>query len=351
MFNLLSFFMLLLVLLLSTGCSGPVTHTTSWQDESIDLVWPEAPDVPRIRYLRDLSGPGGFLEKRQSTSLFRWMFGEQEFELPLLSPFAVAVSNSGTVWIADNGARSLHRLDVGLGKSEVFREIAGILLGAPSGVAVDDVRKRVFLSDSRQSRVFVLNSKGEYIDSWGPKGGFKRPAGLALDAAGRLLVADAVSGVVYVFSSDGNVVTEIRSKLNQNGFFSRPLNVAVGPKGEVLILDALSFRVEVQDAHGNLLSTLGSLGDAAGFLARPKGLAVDSRGHVFISDSAFDNIQVFDLAGNLLMFFGEAGSGAGQFNLPAGLYVDSSDRLFVADSYNHRIQVFQLLENAPLDVN
>lgn len=336
--------LIILFLLISiNGCVGASKQPFLWQDETVDLVWPDPPDKPRIRYLRSLTGPLDFKEKNQTAGVLNWLLGERQEELPLLGPFAVAASRSGSVWVADNGARSLYKLDLMSRKINFFKDFAGTRLVSPSGVVVDDEHQRIFLADAGHDRIFVLDFDGNYIESWGPEKGFERPAGLALDSLGRLLVADAMGGTVYVFNLDGTIDSQIKSKVNPGGRFIRPLSVAVGPRGEILILDAMSFRVEVQDAQGELLGTIGQVGDAAGSLARPKGLAVDKEGHVFVSDSAFDNIQVFDMTGKLLMYWGKSGAQPGQFNLPAGLFVDQQGRLFAADSYNHRIQVFQLL--------
>jgi DNA-binding beta-propeller fold protein YncE len=275
--------------------------------------------------------------------MLSWLLGDQESGASFVSPFSVAASVDGSVWVADNVAHILYRMNVNRGKIDYFHEFSGQRLASPSGVAVDDERKRVYLADASLRTVFVLDSEGRYLSNWMPPEGFGRPAGLALDQAGRLLVADVASGVVHIFNPDGTIASQLHSQVNSDGLFNRPLNVAIGPNGEVLVLDSFSFRVEVQSARGELIGTIGQLGDAAGYMARPKGLAVDASGHVFVSDSAFDNIQVFDMAGNLLMFWGGAGGQPGRFNLPAGLFVDKESRLFVADSYNHRVQVFQLL--------
>lgn len=336
---------LLFIVVLSAvcfGCAG-VSEKFKWDDGSVDLKWPQPPDVPRVSYLRSLHGEKDF-KSAEDGRFLRWLLGEQNVTLPLLSPFAVAVTREGVVWVADTGARALFRIDSERKTVDMFKAFSDYSLVSPSGLAVDEESGRVYLSDAENKVVFILDQEGRYLDSIRPDEGFRRPAGLAVNSSGKLLVADAMGGVVYVFDKGGNVSSEIYSKVNPDGRFHRPLNLAVGPGGEVLILDAMSFRVEVQTADGQLLGTIGKLGDSAGFLARPKGLSVDRFGHVFISDAAFDNIQVFDLAGNLLMYFGGTGNGPGQFNLPAGLFVDSVGRLFAADSYNHRVQVFQLLQ-------
>lgn len=332
-----------LMLLVTSGCVGPTSQPFVWQDETVDLVWPDSPDKPRVRYLRSFSGPEDFKVKGRTSEVLTWLFGERQEAPSLLNPFAIAVSRTNSVWVADSGAHALYRLDLSLQKVDYFQGFSGVSLVSPNGVAVDDERRRVFLADAAHRKIFVLDLEGNYLASWGPPEGFEVPAGLSLSSDGRLMVADAQAGYVYIFNPDGTIASQVKSKLNPAGRFSRPLNVAFGPNGEILVLDTFAFRVEVQDVQGNLIGTIGQLGDSAGYLARPKGLAVDQNGSVYVSDSAFDNIQVFDMTGNLLMFWGGAGGNVGQFNLPAGLFIDSDRRLFVADTYNHRVQVFQLL--------
>lgn len=332
-----------LLIVLLTGCAGAPSQPLTWQDASVDLVWPPAPDQPRVRYLRSLSGPGDFQEQSRTSGMLGWLLGERPKEPSLLNPFAVAVSRSGLVWIADNGLRMLYRIDPGTRKISYFQEFSGLELVSPSGVAVDDERGRVFLADAGHPQIFVLDHKGVPLDRWGPAEGFVRPAGLAVDPSGRLLVADVGRGAVFLFNAEGRVLAQFESKLNPGGRFMRPLSVAFGPAGEVLILDVFAFRIEVQNTQGELLGTIGKLGDAPGYLARPRGLAVDQEGHVFVTDSAFDNVQVFDMTGSLLLYWGGTGGQPGRFNLPAGLFVDQNHRLFVADAYNRRVQVFQLL--------
>ena len=38
------------------GCAVPRLDQAAWQDRRIDLVWPRAPEIPRIRLLRVVSG-------------------------------------------------------------------------------------------------------------------------------------------------------------------------------------------------------------------------------------------------------------------------------------------------------
>lgn len=309
----------------------------------MELVWPEAPDRPRIRFLRALHGPGDFESKEGAAKLVRWFFGAKERTMGLLNPFAVVADGDGRVWVADTGSRLLYSFDLKRESVEYVQEINSRALEYPTGLAYDSQGGRLFVADSARNFISVLSEDGEFLEEWQPPGGFKRPAGMTFSLDRKLYVADALAGEIVVFDAEGNYLRRIGSPHSENGRFERPVNVALGPEGEVLVVDAMNFRVEVQSSGGQPLGTIGRLGDAAGFFARPKGLAVSPEGLVYISDSAFDNIQVFDMAGKLLMYFGSAGNAAGAFNLPAGLFLDVGGRLYVADPYNQRVQVFQTL--------
>jgi len=327
--------------LVLVGCGGgkPIV----WQEPAIDLVWPSPPDPPRVRYLRSLAGPADFREEDKPNSALRWLLGDDEQAWPLLTPYAVAYDDFGCLWVADSGARMLYRFDLNRGKIDYIQESNGVRLVTPSGIAVDNLNKRVFVADAELARILVFDLKGQLLSQWAPPEGFKRPAGLAIDSVGRLYAADVLAGQVVIFDPSGKVAARRGSRINSDGLFNRPITVAIGPQGELLVNESMAFRIEVQTAEGKLLGTIGSLGDGPGMFARPRGVAVSPQGYVFVSDAAFDNIQVFDLAGRLLMHFGSTGDGAGQFNLPAGLFLDREGRLFAADSYNHRVQVFQFM--------
>lgn len=331
----------LTVLVLLAGCGGG--KPLAWQEPGIELAWPPPPDVPRIRYLRSFIGPADFRDEGKAGGFSRWLLGSVDEGMPLLTPYAVAYDDFETLWVADNGARMLYRFDTRHGKIEYVQESAGIRLVSPSGVIVDNAGRRLFVSDAELAKVLVFDLHGRLLDQWIPPGGFKRPAGLALDSAGRLYAADVLDGTVVIFGADGRFLERRGSLISEGGRFYRPLAVAIGPGGELLVNEAMAFRIEVQDAQGRLLGTIGKLGDVPGTFARPRGVAVSPEGYVFVSDAAFDNVQVFDMAGNLLMHFGSTGKEKGQFNLPAGLHVDRHGRFFVADSYNHRVQVFQIM--------
>jgi len=338
---------LLLALSSLAGCGPATVKEVVWPGPAAQTLSPAPPGSPPLNYLRSLVGAEDFARESRSGKMFRWLFGASSEDLPLLTPYAVAVGDDGVVWVADSGARMLFRIDLPREQVDYLMEVQGARLSVPSGVAIDAARQRIYLSDAGSDRLSLFDLAGQAAGQWTAPGGIKRPGGVTVDRAGQVYVADVLDGTVVMFDSEGRFLGRRGSQINEDGRFNRPVSVAIGPGGELLVVDSMNFRVEVQGADGGLLGSIGAIGDAPGYFARPRGVAVDRHGRVYVSDAAFDNIQVFDLAGNLLSHFGGAGGKPGQFNLPAGIYIDSGGRLFVADSYNHRVQVLQLGEPTP----
>ena len=325
------------------GCAASRLSDLAWQDPGVDMVWPSAPEVPRIRYLRTLTGASDFREDTKQNRLFRWMTGEKEQDVALVSPYGVAADGAGKVWVTDTGAGLIHFFDLARRRVEYWSHAGKEALVSPAGIGLDRERNRLYVSDSVLNQVFILSLEGELLGRLQPSGGFSRPAGLAVGPQGDLYVTDVLKGVVEVFTFAGVHRTTIGSKVTPEGEFNRPANIWVDPTGKVFVVDSFNFRVEMIGPDGTGLGTLGTIGDVAGAFARPRGVALDSQGHVYIADATLDNVQIFDQQGRLLLLFGQRGTGAGEFNLPAGLYFDPEDRLYVVDAHNRRIQVFQYL--------
>lgn len=325
-----------------SGCGVVTPQHVAWRDLTVDLVWPSPPQKERVRYLRTITGAKDFKKPEGGGKAWRWLLGDDKFDIPLLTPTAVVSDGQGIVWVADSSSQLLYKIDLTREKVEYFQEFNGLKLRLPSGLAFDDKNKHTYLSDAILKKVLVVNGDGEGAGTLEPPGGFKRPAGMTVDKAGFLYVADVLDGSIVIFDNLGNFIKKIYSKVEEGERFQRPVDVAVSKEGKIVVLDAASFRLEVQSSDGNFIRTIGKIGDAPGNFARPKGVAVNELGHIFVTDAAFDNIQVFDMTGRLLIYWGQAGIQPGSFSLPAGVFVDSQNRLFVADSYNSRIQVYQV---------
>lgn len=335
-----TFMAFLLIALLMPGCeswrSPPAPEGTASAP-----VWPAPPALPRIRFVRSLSGPHDLgIVKPWYRRLFDALFGATEEYL--IRPTGVA-EHDGVLYVADPGAQALWIFDVPQRRFTKITRINSTPLSSPVAVAVRN-DGGVFVADSWLKKVFLLDREGRplrvFVDH-----GLERPAALAYDASTqRVYLADSAAHRIDVFSSDGTRVAAWGHRGSDDRQFNYPTHLALARPGELLVTDALNFRIQALDGEGKLLWKMGRHGDSSGDLAAPKGVAADSRGHIYVVDALFDAVQIFQRDGSLLLAFGERGTKPGQFSLPGGIFIDPSDRIYIADTYNQRIQIFDLIK-------
>lgn len=183
-----------------------------------------------------------------------------------------------------------------------------------------------------------------FVLKWGTTGSangqFLTPAGINVDSAGNVYVAEGNGNRVQKFDNSGTFVRKFGVPGDIDGGFVSPSGVAVDSVGRIYVTDAFTDRVSKFDSTGIFLTTWGGSGSSAGKFLGASGVAVDSAGDIYVSDSNNHRIQKFDSGGVFILQWGSNGPGDGQFNLPQGLAIDSLDNVYVADTGNNRIQKF-----------
>jgi DNA-binding beta-propeller fold protein YncE len=342
---------LTLAALFGTGCAKPAG--VIFPPLQTPLVWPEAPDEPRIRYVGQLATSADLKPGRSAFAGFgQAVFGKRE-SYSMLSPYALCTDGGDRLFVADNGAQVVHVFDMKTrryarwspdrGKDgKVRRNQPGFT--QPVGVAWDPAG-RLLVSDSIAGLIYIFDAQGTPLGHIG-QGIVSRPAGIAVDRSRRIFVADVMGHQVVVLSPEGRLLQRIGTRGDRLGEFNYPTNVALDGTGRLYVSDSLNFRVQQFSPDLKPVRQIGEQGDVPGTFAQPKGVAVDRAGHLYAVDSRFENVQIFDDRGRLLLFFGEEGSRAGQFWLPAGIFIDPRNRIWIADAYNRRVAVFDYLHVA-----
>ena len=180
------------------------------------------------------------------------------------------------------------------------------MMDSPRDVAIGP-DGRIYVADSRNHRILIFTSEGEFIDEFGQFG-----------------------------ASDYNT-----NVMAPNGTFNEPWGIAVGPDGIVYVADTWNNRIQKFDSNGNFINLWGDFGAAetAYDFWGPRAVAVDSAGNIFVSDTGNKRVVIFDSNGQNLGEFGGAGMGVGQFDEPVGIEVDDEGRVYIADTWNSRIQI------------
>jgi DNA-binding beta-propeller fold protein YncE len=327
--SLLSFFSLLSLI---------ISCTPAYQKPKVDAVWPLPPDEPRVKFVDFFYSTADI---GRATGIAETLFGEEQIE-SFVKPYGVAVDSEGSIYITDVGRVMVFDL-----KKKTF-----YILGAdpgtgnlklPIGIATAS-DGRVFVGDISADRVYVYRN-GKYLNSIGQTGELESPSGVALDEQRKLVyVVDSKKHHVNVYSLDDyRLLKTMGSRGVADGDFNFPTNIAMDAEGNLYVVDTGNYRVQIFDPAGKFVRSIGRLGDNPGTLARPKGIAIDSEGHIYVVDAAFDNFQIFDKEGHLLLFVGEGGRGPGKFLLPAGITIDKDDKIYVIDQFPGSLQIFQYL--------
>lgn len=209
-----------------------------------------------------------------------------------------------------------------------------------------------------------IDGPDDFPEDGPPEGGpgFKRlgePAGIALDAAGNLYVADIQNHSILKISPMGEIIplagngsAGSADGTGSEAQFNYPYAVAVDGSGNVYVADSEnhSIRKITQAGVVTTLAGNGTLGFADGTgsdaqFGYPYGVAVDAMGNLFVGDYDNHSIRkitpdgvVTTLAGSGTSGFTDGTGSAAQFNGPSGLTVDASGNIFVADYENHSIR-------------
>jgi streptogramin lyase len=217
-------------------------------------------------------------------------------------------------------------------------------LQRPMGMAVD-AAGNVLVVDRENNRVVKYDSSGNFLSQFGSggtgNGQFSDPRGIAITPAGNIWVTEVGNKRLQMFNSKGEFVR----KFTYEGVygvdkFVEPYGVASGPNETLWVTDPGSNKVYRFKEDGTFLNTASGL--LAGVtLNLPVGIAVDAFGNAWVSMLGSDKIYQFDSSGKYVFGFGGLGSSNGQFNDPSGVAIAKSGNVFVLDSGNNRVQEFK----------
>ncbi len=264
---------------------------------------------------------------------------------------ALAIASDGSLLVAD-GSNRIDRLapdgrvisSFGRSGSDVgefrFGGGRGNDAGAGGGLAVSGTF--VYVADSGNDRIqrFALDGAGGAVIV--PPGLLANPKGLAVRKT-RLLVADDQNHRVVALDLGGRFLRAIGAGSGRRpGQLNFPYGVALDAPGRLFVADNLNHRVVRFSTQPDYpyKGRWGSYGTQPGQLAYPRGIALDAAGLVYVANTGNDRIEVFDRGGSFVRAFGASGRGPGQFGTPMGVAADASGVRAVADSVNGRIQLF-----------
>jgi sugar lactone lactonase YvrE len=252
-------------------------------------------------------------------------------------PTGIAVDSAGNVYVADTLNHTIRKV-TSTGTNWVMTTLAG-------NASIKD---------------WTGAPAGDYADGTGIAARFNFAQDVAVDSAGTLYVADQYNQAIRKVTPAGLVTTPAglpgtQGKADGTGSaarFAYPAGVAVDSAGNVYVADSSNKAIRKVTPAGVVTTLAGLAGsfvnaDGTGSAARfnqPSGEAVDNAGNVYVADYGNNTIRKVTLAGVVTTLAG-AGQGstdgtgsAARFNGPTSVAVDSTGNVYVADYGNHTIR-------------
>lgn len=216
------------------------------------------------------------------------------------------------------------------GRLNEHRKPNGELLFYTYEVEIDEMRRALGPDAYWREPALRFGSAGA------AEGEFSEGRALAIDAEGRVYLADTGNRRVDVFTREGAPLRPLGPRGSGESAVGRVWALAVEADGNILALSR----------HGRRLRRLSPRGELLGFVAQsdlledPVGVDVAPDGTILVLDAGAAAILRLSPAGEVLARTGERGSGRGQFVRPVALAIDGEGRVFVADYDTGRVQRF-----------
>lgn len=261
-------------------------------------------------------------------------------EKGLQTPLRMALDQNGDVFVADPRSGGIVVLDqYGVVSKTISTAKTVNALAILNPLTSNIAGGKVLVAYSDQ--VVVLDQAGTEIAKLGSGAGqFKRAAGIAVDASGKIFVTDSGSYSVKMFGSAGDFAGSfgVYGAPPATGVFMQPTAVSIVTTAagqQVAVVDTVNGNVQFFTTGGAFVRSVGASGTASSPLSfsYPVGVAFDSVSGVadrmYVLDSYQGNVQVVDLSTSppsFLSYIGRYGFGAGQMSTPSDLVYDQVNR-------------------------
>ena len=277
------------------------------------------------------------------------------------SPHSIAVAADGSIYVADGfnhrvqkfNAQGEYVMSIGTPSGQTPNPPNGTF-NEPWGVAVAPDGS-IYVADTWNHRIQHFQADGTFIKGWGAMGDtggqavgseglFYGPRSIAVDATGRVLVADTGNKRVQVFDQAGQFITQMGGGGLDQGRLDEPVGVAVDAKGNIIVADTWNGRVQALDSTGAPLAAWDIDGWLEKELVGKPYLAVDAQARVYVADEVSQRVLIFDETGKYLGGFGQYGTDDHGFTMPGGIAVDRAGFVYVVDTGSGRVLKFPPFE-------
>lgn len=152
-------------------------------------------------------------------------------------PASVAIANDGDIIVAD---RDNDRVQKYRPDGSYDASFDNLDLHQPNGVAVDPSTDLIYIADSADDQVVVVDHQGNFVDEWDTN---DRPSMLAV-GNGFVYVTNGQADNVQKFETDGDPVDQWGQSGSGPGEMESPCGIALSPGGKVYVAEFANSRVQ-----------------------------------------------------------------------------------------------------------
>ncbi|HSQ60290.1 MAG TPA: NHL repeat-containing protein [Acidobacteriota bacterium] len=239
-------------------------------------------------------------------------------------------------------ARYIHRVERGDG---------AWVDGSPIALAVDSAG-RVLVADASAAYVDILDARGRSVGRLEPPiaaGSASGPSAIAVLRSGAILVGmSGETGRIHRFTREYALDGSWGEPGRSPGMLANIRGLVELADGSIAVvcLDT-KFAVQRFSPEGAFRNGFGVHEIGPGNISFPSGVTALANGTVLVSDELRQLIHVFDMEGSVLASLGGGGMRPGEFQYPSALSSDGRSRLAVVERLGARLQLLQLAGTDP----
>ena len=300
----------------------------------------------------------------------------------LNGPSGIAIDGTGNLFVTDYSNSNIRKIT----PEAVVTTVAGMSgvtgtadgtgavarFNSPQGITID-AAGNFFVADTFNNLIRKMTPAGAVTtfagdgaagsaDGTGRAARFLAPYGVAVEADGNLVVADANNHSIRRISPAAEVVTFVGpggtfGSSDGSGTaarFNYPQAITEDDDGTLFVSDGYNSTIRRVTPAGQVTTFAGSVGNSsyvngASTVARfgfPAGIAATGGGNLVVLDQIFSTVRTVSSGASVAGLAGQPGQtgsvdGTGtlaRFNFPLGVCADRAGNTYVADTYNHTIR-------------
>lgn len=210
---------------------------------------------------------------------------------------------------------------------------------SPSEVAV--YNNHLYVADYDLGKVGIYTLDGVFAGYFAEKV-LKMPSNIKV-FGDKFYIFDSAPQKLYVLDSSGKVLQSFGGKGTEPGRFYFANGVNVDEDGNIYVADSNNFRIQIFTPDGKVKSVWKSdKKDNADGYTIPRGIAFDRKGYIWTAHNLAGGVSVTDPAGKRLALFIQGESQEDMLTLPTSVFIDENNRLYVAEFGGNRILVYQI---------